>query len=200
MKRSSFIISLLLGIFLSGLAVVILVHDAEYIFTGKTVNLNEVIENGGEMPRDKYVTYTCNYPLGNYAETKQTISGVIPLPFKTQQYALLCENGIIMSAEVSKKAKIEELNEAIDDMYNGEAASVTLTGCLITNNPEMNGYLSEFLTAVGIDTESSDIQQTYYLIDTTKTRLSLILAYTFLLVIGLFVIIVDIKKYRGASF
>ncbi len=181
------------------MAAVILVHDAGYIFTGKTVNLNEILENGDELPRDKYVTYTCSYPLGNYAETKQTISGVIPLPYKTQQYALLCENGIIMSAEVSKKAKIEELDEAIDDVYCGETVSVTLTGCLITNNPEMNGYLSEFLTAVGIDTENSDIQQTYYLIDTTKTRLQLFLMYTFLLALGLFLIVVDIRKYRKGS-
>lgn len=181
------------------MVVALLVHDAEYIFTGETVNLNEVLESGEEMPRDKYVTYTCSYPLGNYAETKQTISGVIPLPFKSQQYSLLCENGIIISAEVSKKAKIEELDEAIDKAYDGETVSVTLTGCLITNNPEMNGYLSEFLAAVGIDMENSELQQTYYLIDTTKTRLSLIMTYTLLFVLGLFIIIVDIKKYRGAS-
>ncbi len=196
MKKSSFIITLILGLFLSGCAVALFVHDAEFIFTGNTVNLNEVLENGGEIPRDRYVTYTCRYPLGNYAETKQTISGIIPLPFKSQHYSILCENGIVLSAEVSKKSKIKELNEAVEALCEGETAEVTITGCLQTNDAEINTYHAEFLSASGVSMEEADIVQTYYSIDTTKTRPKIILTYIATFALGVLIIAADVRRYR----
>jgi len=40
------------------LAVIMFVHDSSFILTGKTVDLNQILENNEELPRDKYVTYT----------------------------------------------------------------------------------------------------------------------------------------------
>ena len=198
MSRSRCVIMIILGIFLSGLSIVMFVHDAEYIFTGNTVNLNEILENNEELPRDKYVTFTCEFPIENYAETQQYLNGIIPLPFKTQQYAMLGDNGMIFSAEIGKKAKIEEMDQALDIFYDDdEAVSVTLTGNLKINSSEMDSYLKEcveYLIGDDADLESYGMFLTSYVIDTTQTRSSQAFLYTFLLIIGAAVILISIKN------
>lgn len=95
------------------------------------------------MPRGEFVTFTVEYPLGNYADTREMIAGFIPMPFgKTQQYAILCDDGSIISAEISRKSKIAELEKAVEAFYNDKTASVTIVGCVAANHPEMNGYLA----------------------------------------------------------
>lgn len=195
MTKSRAVITILLGIFLAGLAAVLFVHDSNYIFTGKTLDLNDILENNGEIPRDKYVTYTCYLPIDNYAETTQTLNGIIPLPFlKTQQYSMLCENGKVISAKVGSKKKIQEMEQALDDFYDTDnAVAVTLTGCIHTISPEMHGYLEESCNYVFEGLDTTGIDYTYFVIDTTQTRLSQTLMYTFLFFIGLFCIFGSVK-------
>lgn len=133
---------ILMGLFMMVVAVVMLVHDYNYIFRGETVNLNEIIESGADLPRDSYVTYSCSVPLGNYAESRNYISGVIPLSGKTQQYAFLAENGYVMSVELNNKQLIKGMDELIEAEEAGEPVSIT--GCLVINSTEMDGFLTEF--------------------------------------------------------
>ena len=194
-KRRS-IVMILFGILLSVASIALFVHDAEYIFTGKTVNLNEILENGGELPRDKYVTYTCEFPLGNYAETQQYY-GFIPLPFKTQQYAMLDDSGIVLSAEIkNSNSKIEEMDKAIDEFWDDDAeVSVTLTGCLTITAAGMDEYLEEYMNYLfDDDLESYDIFLTSYQIDTTRTRATQFIVEVLVLAIGVFLIIVQVRK------
>lgn len=187
----------ILGIFIVGIALALFIHDAEYIFTGKTVDLNEILASGEELPRDKFVTYTCRVPIGNYAETQEYISGIIPLPFKTQQYAMIGENGMIFSAAVGKEAKIEEMDNAIDAFYDDETVSVTLTGNLQINSSKMDTFLEEFVRyEIGSDLESSGLFLTSFVIDTTKTRLSQSMLYIFLFALGAFMTVVGIRTAR----
>ncbi|MCH5193162.1 MAG: hypothetical protein J1F11_04305 [Oscillospiraceae bacterium] len=197
MSKSRCVIMIILGLFLSGLSIVMFVHDAEYIFTGNTVNLNEILQNNEELPRDKYVTFTCEFPIDNYAETQQYLNGFIPLPFKTQQYAMLGDNGMIFSAEVGKKAKIAEMDQAIETFYDDGTVSVTLTGNLQINSPEMDSYLQECAEYIfGDDLETYGFFLTSYVIDTTKTRSSQALLYIFLLLIGVVCIGTGIRSLR----
>ena len=201
MSKARCVIMILLGIFLSGLSIVLFVHDAEYIFTGNTVNLNEILKNNEELPRDKFVTFTCEFPIDNYAETQQYLNGIIPLPFKTQQYAMLGDNGMIFSAEVGKKAKIAEMDQAIEAFYDDGAVSVTLTGNLQINSPKMDSFLNEcveYIFGDADDLKSYGFYITSYVIDTTKTRLSQALLYTFLLAIGVLIIVMSIRPSKAA--
>ncbi len=186
--RSKFkcILTVLLGLVMIVLSIVMYVREASYIFMNETLDLNEIIEEGGEMPRGEFVTFTVEYPLGNYAETRELIAGFIPMPFgTTQQYAILCEDGSIISAEVSKKSKITELDQAVEDFYNDKTAAVTIVGCVAANNSEMNGYLAEFTDYLfDGDVASAGVTPTYFLIDTTRTRTSQFFLYFFFLLLG----------------
>lgn len=188
---------MILGIFFVVITLALFIHDAEYIFTGKTVDLNEILASGEELPRDKFVTYTCKAPIGNYAETQEYISGIIPLPFKTQQYAMIGENGMIFSAKIGKKAKIEEMDDAVDAFYDDETVLVTLTGNLQINSSKMDTFLEEFVSyMIDSDQESSELFLTSFVIDTTKTRLSLSLLYIFMFALGAFMTVAGIRTAR----
>jgi len=191
------VFTIIFGIFLSIISIVLFIHDVEYIFTGNTINLNEVLENGEEIPNGKYVTYTCYAPLGNYAETQEYLNGFIPLPFKTQEFAVLTENDMIISAEIGNKNKIQEMEKLTDDFLTSDDdfyGSMELTGYLGSNNSEMVGYLQEYFEDV--DFEAKGISVSWYSIDTTKTRLSVAGLCVGMFLIGGVVIIAGIGKKR----
>lgn len=186
MSKFKCILTALLGVVMIVLSIVMYVREASYIFMGETLDLNEIIADGGEMPRGEFVTFTVEYPLGNYAETREMIAGFIPMPFgTTQQYAILCEDGRIISAEISRKSKIAELEQAVEDFYNDKSVAVTIVGCVAANDSEMNGYLAEFTDYLFEgDTESAGVTPTYFVIDTTQTRVSQFFLYFFFLLLG----------------
>ena len=190
------IFSIILGLLFCVAALVLFIHDAEYIFTGNTVDLNQVFLEDEELPRDKFVTYTCHCSLGNYAESQEYLDGLIPLPGKTQEYALLIENGYIISAEISKEVKIQELDQLTDAFLNNEDSTelvpVKITGCLQTVSSDMHNLLIEYFEDTGIEEE----KLTYYVIDTTKTRASQVGLYLALFALGGFLIFMTIKKKR----
>ena len=190
------VFTIILGLLLSIAAAALFIHDAEYIFTGNTIDLNEVLENGEEIPNGKYVTYTGYVPLGNYAETQEYLNGFIPLPFKTQEFAVLTENNMIISAEIGNKNKIQEMEQLTDDFYASDDfyGSMELTGYLGSNNSEMMGYLQEYFEDV--DLEAEGISVSWYAIDTTKTRLSSAGLCIGMFLIGGVVIIAGIRKKR----
>ena len=196
MARIKKILGVFLGIMIIALAVIMFVHDSSFILTGKTVDLNQILENNEELPRDKYVTYTCTFPIGNYAETKQTLNGIIPLPFKSQEYAILCENGMVISTEISKKSKIREMDAAVDKVYNGEEVSVELKGCLEIISSDMSKFLEE---SFGTENDNANFQLTNFVIDTTETRLNITFLYVFVFLIGLALTVGSIIRLRSAS-
>ena len=188
------IFTIIFGLFLSIMGIVLLVHDAGYIFAGNTVDLNEVFENNEQIPEHQYVTYTCWTSLGNYAETNEYY-GVIPTG-KTQQFAMLTENDMIISAEISRKDTIIAMNLLTDAVYSDDdevqLVPVTLTGNLEFNDTEMNGYLSEYFD--GVDLEEEGVTLTGYSINTTQTRLLQGGLCLGMFALGIFVIIIGIRK------
>lgn len=186
MPKFDCIVAALLGVVMIVLSVVMYTREASYIFMGETLDLNEIINEGGEIPRGEFVTFTVEYPLGNYAETREMIADFIPIPFaKTQQYAIFCEDCRIISAEVSKKSKIAELEQAVEDFYNDKTAAVTIVGYVAVNNREMNGYLTELTDFLFKgDPASVGVTPTDFVIDTTQTRVSQFFLYFFSLLLG----------------
>ena len=193
MSRSKRITAVILGAFLSALAIALFLHDAEYLLTGKTVNLNEILDNGDDPPRDKYVTYACQISLGNYGETRMKY-GFIPLPGKTEQFAMLDASGLIISAEIGDRAKIAEML-SLTESGEGE---VTLTGCFQTNSGDMSRFLSEYLS--GVDWEGRSVFMTPYVIDTTKTRVKQTALYIGVLALGVGVIALSFSKPKEEEY
>ena len=188
------ILGIILAVFMIGAAVVLTIHDAGFIFLGKTLDLNSIIENGEELPRDSYVTYNCYLSFGNYAETTPYY-GFIPLPGKSQEYAVLTEDRYVISAEINKRSLLYEMDSLTESFFSDEDTDhvpVTLTGCLTTISPDMGGYLEEYFD--GFDLSENGIQLTYYAIDTTKTRLFLAVTYFAFAALGVAVGFVYLKK------
>lgn len=180
---------LIVGIFFLVCVTALFVHDAKYIFTGNTVDLNEIIAKDDYMPRDKYVTYTIKFPLGKYGTEQSYYGGIIPVGGKSYNYAVYDESGAILSVKVKKKSLMDKI-EAVE---NGSEESITVTGCLVINSSDMDRFLEENCGEAAI---SNDVVLTSYVIDTTKTRFSLVLIYTAGLAIGIVCIWTYIRKRR----
>ena len=195
--------TILIGVVLLLAGIALTVHDREFLLTGNTVDLNEILQSGGEAPRDKYVTYAMTTPLGNYAESKTTYA-FIPMPFLTAQlYGFIGEDGNLMSIKVRDKKLIQELDAQLDAFYSDEEAqsapAVTVTGCVNTIKPELRGYYEDYMWSMGMKEE--DIQNhpiSYICIDTTKTRAGQAIFYTLAIVLGIFMIVSGIKGLKKA--
>jgi len=176
---------LFFGILFIGLSLFLLISNASYYFLGKTVDLNEVLKNGEELPKGKFVSYTCKYPIGHYAEMQTYLNGIIPLPVKSQLYAMIDEydgKGLIFSAKVNKINKIKEFNSTV----NEKTESVTVVGYLDTIvNYEATSYLEQ--TCCNID---GDIVLTHLVLDSTKTRFSHIVMCTVMFAFGVFLLLI----------
>lgn len=185
--------NMFLGVVFVGMAVFLFVHDANYIMTGNLVDLNQILEEGGEIPRDTYVKYTCNYVFGNYGETQSYIGGIIPLPGKSQQFAFLGENDMIISAQISDKGKIRDMRQLADACYyNGDCIPVELVGCIQSNGGDMNRFLEQYFSEVDLNYEG--LTMSPLVIDTTKTRLKITLTYICFALVGVAVFVSGLKK------
>ena len=192
MSKIKKLLFILLGAVVAAVGCVMFCHDSYYIIKGETVDLNEILESGAELPRDTYVTYECKYPLVNYAESRDYYDGVIPMPWVYRQYALLTENNMIISAKIVSKDKTKELDRYIRDMdYESPDTPVVLTGVLIINESEMDRYLVE---SCGDFAESGDVMLTSFVIDTTMTRASAAVLYLFVIAVGMIIIVFSVRK------
>ena len=181
--------ALLMGLFFAAIGIVMFAFDAGYILLGRTVDLNKVLAEGGELPRDKVVTYTCEVPIGNYAEMQTYLNGIIPLPAKSQLYAMYDKyggDGIIFSAKLISKYKMAEFDSAV----NEDTPKITLEGRLMTIDNDAFGYLEQ----VCGDLSEENITLTYYVIDTTSSRIEWALMYLFITALGVFCLVTYFKK------
>ncbi len=178
-------VGLLMGVFFLVCVIAMFIHDANYIFTGKTVDLNEIIRNNEDLPRDKYVTYTCEVPLDAYGYSQDRYGGIIPAGRKSYNYAVIDDSGAIISVKMNNKKLMEEFEAAA-----ANDGTVDVKGCFVINSAEMDRYLEDYC---GDMADGEDIFLTSYVIDTTKTRLSLIVLYTGGLLIGIACIVMYVK-------
>lgn len=189
--KNSGIALLLIGILFIVLSLFLLISNASYYFLGKTVDLNEVLKKGEELPQDKFVSYTCEYPISNYCELQTYINGFIPTPSKSQLYAMIDEydgKGMIFSAKVNKNNKIKEFNRAI----NGQTESVTVVGYFGTiTNYDASQYLEQTCGNI-----NGDVVLTHYVIDSTKTRFSQLVLIAFAFALGVFCLVLFFRKKR----
>ncbi len=192
MSKLRSVLMVIVGLLAVAMSILMFVGDAEYIFTGKTVNLNEVLTNGEELPSGKFVTYECYYPMGSYGEI-QSYYSFIPLPGKTHEFAMMTESNIIISAEIGKKSKIDEFNSKTEDFLSDkEIEPIVLTGQLKTNGDDLDQLLEDYFS--DIDLASNGLILTSYSIDTTQTRAGNAALYSFFLLASVLLIVIYVRK------
>lgn len=194
MNRKGSLGAIILGIFLAGIGIILMVHDFTFIFFGRTVDIDSIVAQGEEIPRDKYVDYTADVCLGPYGETQEYLGGFIPLPIKTLQYAFLTADGRVISAEVGKKATQAELDQLYQDLMNDRTGKpVKLRGAVVTNDSKMQGYLMEYLGSA-----ADQMTVTYYVIKTTQTRVSQAILYVLCIALGAGMAVIGFTKRAKA--
>lgn len=76
-KKGGAIVSLIVGIIFVLLAIMCFIGDMDYLLGGKAKDLNEIAANVRPQ-KDDHVRTDSYLVLGNFAETKHYINGIIP--------------------------------------------------------------------------------------------------------------------------
>lgn len=173
-KMSSIVFMIIIGPILILGGIYVFFSNASYYIFGKTYDLDQMIRNNESWPVDKFGTLTVNSCLGNYAETKHMINGIIPAG-KDEHYILFLEDDTFVSVSVKGKKNIDALERVTDETWESEdfyaAAPVALTGIIRTGSSyEIRGYYKDALEQLGVDTEDSNVVR-WVTFDATETRL-----------------------------
>lgn len=116
-KKGGAIVSLIVGIIFVLLAIMCFIGDMDYLLGGKAKDLNEIAANVRPQ-KDDHVRTDSYLVLGNFAETKHYINGIIPAG-KEQHYAIVLgddnmddiTDAKIIVLTVKNKKTIEKLDE-----------------------------------------------------------------------------------------
>ena len=95
-------------------------------------------------------------------------------------------DGIIFSAKLRSKYKMAEFDSAVND----DTAKIKLEGRLMTIDNDAFGYLEQ----VCGDLSEENITLTYYVIDTTSSRIEWALMYLLITALGVFFLVMYFKK------
>lgn len=159
------------------------IHAHNEILTqGEGVDLNEIVESGKALPMDQYVDLRCWLPLGNYATETNKLSsyGAEFDGGMDYYYAVMVNDGSILSAKVSSRSDIDALDGLIANIntYNslqefltsGNVPSHVVKGKLVElKNDKILGYYKSFLLSMGY--ASNDPAVRYVAVDATSIRI-----------------------------
>lgn len=173
-KKGGAVVCLIFGIIFVLLAIVCFIGDMDYLLGGKAKDLNVIAANTRPQ-KDDHVRTDSYLVLGNFAETRHYINGVIPSG-KEQHYAIVLGNddmddiseAKIIVLTVKNKKTIEKLDELANDDYADFSDAIAIEGQIRTLDPEIEGYYRDALEASGV-MDYCD----YYTValDATQTRL-----------------------------
>lgn len=144
-KKGGAVVCLIFGIIFVLLAIVCFIGDMDYLLGGKAKDLNEIAANTRPQ-KDDHVRTDSYLVLGNFAETRHYINGVIPSG-KEQHYAIVLGNddmddiseAKIIVLTVKNKKTIEKLDELANDDYADFSDAIAIEGQIRTLDPEIEG-------------------------------------------------------------
>ena len=192
-RKTMILCYVLAGIFLAVAGIWVAIHW-NYMILGKTTQLNNEIMMGNAPQKGDYATLNVKLVLGNYAETKHRINGIIPIG-TDQHYAIVLfdEDALyVISATVKNKNDIDRLEKMVNDSWallTGESDqwpsdTVELTGKITTMDSQILGFYKQQLSQAGVTTEY--FKQIYELtLDATESRLSKFLYLGFFLLLAI---------------
>ena len=205
--KTGMIISIVVAVLCLVGAAFYTIANWDYMILGKTVNLNEVIADGGSPQKGDHVKLKVYFVLGNFAETKHTINGFIPAG-KEQHYGIMMEDGSVIAVTVKSSSDIDKLEEIYDknwDLLEAEDSSfmfnfLEITGTVKNMDPKIEGFYKTALS--GADITAADTNIYYLSIDATDTRFSYFLIDLFFLgimALCIFLFFVNKKKKKQLS-
>jgi len=205
--KTSMIISIVVAVLCLVGAAFYTIANWDYMILGKTVDLNEVIADGGSPQKGDHVKLKVYFVLGNFAETKHTINGFIPAG-KEQHYGIMMEDGSVIAVTVKSSSDIDKLDEIYDknwDLLEAEDYSfmynfLEITGKVKTMDSQIEGFYKTALN--GADITAADTNIYYLSIDATDTRFSYFLVDLFFLgvmALCIFLFFVNKKKKKQLS-
>lgn len=166
-----------------------LLHQNSKLFQGgKSIDLNEVIASGKELPMDEFVHLDLKAVAGQYA-TNTSSNETYGAKFKSgvdYYYLVLLEDLRVMTVITSDPkdvAALDELSEALDQ-YDGSDSifenagfpSHTFTGKLVKlTNDQIIGYYKQAASVAGVD--ASPFEVTMIALDATAVRTDQVLLY-----------------------
>lgn len=149
------------------------IGDMDYLLGGKAKDLNEIAANVRPQ-KDDHVRTDSYLVLGNFAETKHYINGIIPAG-KEQHYAIVLgddnmddiTDAKIIVLTVKNKKTIKKLDELANDDNANFSDAIAIEGQIRTLDPEIEGYYRDALASSGI----ADYCDYYTVaVDATQTR------------------------------
>lgn len=196
---------ILCGVLLLAAGIYLFSANASYYVFGNTYNMHDLLFSYQEWPVDRFTTFTVDTCFGNYAETKHTVNGLIPIG-KDEHYIVMLEDHSLVSVSVKGKKHIQAMEKLTEETWNSEEyrsdSPITLTGMIKTGvDPEVQGYYQEVLSQMGIDPATSE-QVRYMAIDTTDTRIGGWMIFLGALILGgfcLFSGISGLRQKKGSS-
>ena len=202
--RTGMILSIVVAVLCFVVAVFYTIGNWDYMILGKTVDLNEVIADGGSPQKGDHVKLKVYFVLGNFAETKHTINGFIPAG-KEQHYGIMMEDGSVIAVTLKSSSDIDKFEEIYSknwDLLEAEDYSfmynfLEITGTVKNMDREIEGFYKTALS--GADITAADTNIYYLSIDATDTRFSYFLVDIFLLgvmVLCIFLFFAEKKKKK----
>jgi hypothetical protein len=205
--KTSMIISIIVAVLCFLGAAFYTIGNWDFMILGKTVNLNEVIADGGSPQKGDHVKLKVYFVLGNFAETKHTINGFIPAG-KEQHYGIMMEDGSVIAVTLKSSSDIDKFEDIYNKNWNLLEAEdysflnnyIEITGTVKTMNSQIEGFYKTALS--GADITAADTNIYYLSIDATDTRFSYFLVDIFLLAVMalcIFLFFVNKKKRKELS-
>lgn len=207
-KAGSAVLFAFLGVIFTLFAIILFIGDMDFLLGEEPRDLNEIVQETSPT-KDTHVKLNSYVVLGNFAETKHYINGIIPSG-KEQHYLIMLDNADVIAVTVKNKKIIKKL----DDMEDGTIAwvsgtaddlplSVEIQGKLSTMDSKIEGFFRDYISDLD-DAGITDIGMNYYSmsIDTTETRTSgwMLVLFSFVVGVGCIIgMIVTIKQNKKAK-
>lgn len=197
-KKGGSIACIVIGIVFVLLAAVLFIGDSAYLLGEEARDLNEIAavtrpQSGTHVKTDSYIV------LGNFAETKHYINGIIPAG-KEQHFAIVLgsddmedvyETKIIV-VTVKNKKMIEKLTALATDANADFSDGFLIEGEITHLDSDIEKYYREALSSAGLD----DFDYYTVSMDLTKTRASGWALCIFALLSGVLMIAIFVAELK----
>ncbi len=160
-----------------------IVHQhGSFLSEGDTVDLDEKLAAGEELPMNEFVRLEATFILDTFASADNTLNGVST--GKDTYYVIVLKNQDVIAAKAASKDHIAVLDKGTQDSMdylNKKLASfddIPLEGKLVRmDNTELKGFFDEAMTAYGFRDADSLVTPRYLVLDMTAVRVANVLLY-----------------------
>ena len=182
-----------------------LLHQhASFLTKGDTVDMDAILEEGGEYPVGEFVHAEAMFILDAFASEESKTNGITSK--KDVYYYVILNNRDAVAVKVGSKDLIAIMDKGTQDTFDyldekiDYFDDIPVEGKLKRlTDAELIGYFDEASDEYGFNGENSKITPRYYVIDATELRMEKVLLYIVLplaVIIGVAVIAAAVSRKR----